>query len=94
MRAFCIVASIVLMAGCASTGVVPVGEDTYMLAKTSAACGFRSSSGTKAKLYEEAGAFCRKQGKQVETVDVTGKDGIPFARCASAELHFRCVARE
>lgn len=94
MRVIGMVAIVALMAGCASTGVVPIGEDTYMLAKTSAACGFRSASGTKAKLYEEAGAFCRKQGKTVRTVEVTGKDGVPFARCASAELQFKCVSGE
>jgi hypothetical protein len=80
--------------GCSSTGVVPIDRDTYMVAKTSAACGFRSADGTKAKLYREANKFCAKKNRSIETVEVTGRDGIPFARCASAELRFRCVGKD
>lgn len=86
-----IVALTMILAGCSSTGIVPIDRDTYMVAKTSSACGFRSADGTKAKLYREANKFCAKKNRQIQTVDVTGRDGIPFARCASAELRFRCV---
>lgn len=95
MRSSVSVAALMLiLAGCSSTGVVPVDRDTYMVAKTSPACGFRSADGTKAKLYREANKFCAKKNRQIETVEVTGRNGIPFARCASAELRFRCVDTE
>lgn len=89
-----IVALTLILAGCSSTGIVPIDRDTYMVAKTSPACGFRSADGTKAKLYREANKFCAKKNRQIETVDVTGRNGIPFARCASAELRFRCVGQD
>ena len=80
-----------LLAGCASTGIVPIGQDTYMLTKKSPACGFASAEGTKADLYLEANAFCAERKKQIQTVEAIARDGVPFVRCASAELHFRCV---
>lgn len=75
--------------GCASTGVIPVGDGVFMIAKKSA-----TTTGTggqvKADLYKEANAYCKQQGKELETIDVTGVDGRPFVRTASAELRFRC----
>ena len=85
---------LITVTGCASTGIIPTGQDTFMLAKTSPACGFRSADGTKADLYIEANAYCAKQKKQLVTVNFTGRDGIILVRCASAELEFRCVAEE
>lgn len=90
MKKLLVILAMVVTA-CSSTGVVPIGQETYMLAKTSPACGFRSADATKADLYREANDFCLEQKKQLETVKVTARDGIPFVRCASAELQFRCV---
>jgi len=79
------------LTACGSTGVVPIGQEIFMISKTSAACGFRSADGTTAKLYREAGAYCAARKKELLTVSVRGRDGVPFARCASAELEFRCL---
>jgi hypothetical protein len=62
-----------------------------MISKTSAACGFRSAAGTKADIYAEANQFCASRHQQVSTISSTGQDGVIGARCASAELLFRCV---
>lgn len=80
-----------VLTGCASSGVVHIGQGTYMLSKKSAGCGFSSAEGTKADLYIEANAFCTEQRKQLETVNAIARDGVPFVRCASAEIQFRCV---
>jgi len=81
-----------VLTGCViSSGVVPIGQGIYMLSKKSAGCGFSSAEGTKADLYVEANAFCAEQKKQIETVNAIARDGVPFVRCASAELQFRCV---
>jgi hypothetical protein len=87
----CVIVALVTLAGCASSGVVPTGDGVYLLSKKSIGCGFASAESIKADLYKEANQFCVEQKKDIRTVDVVANDGIPFARCANAELHFRCV---
>lgn len=71
----------VLVAGCAtSTGtldVVPMGKDTYMLARPG---GFFTVSGgeVKAQLYRDANEFCRAQGKQLMPVTTSSRDSAPY----------------
>lgn len=86
------VATIALV-GCSSTGVIPTDKDTYMISKQSAAGMFGTPEGVKADIYVEANEFCSKQGKAVETVNVQGKNAIPFTRQGSASLTFRCVPK-
>jgi len=81
-----------LMTACSSGGPVPMGQGVYMLTKKSAGCGFTGGEGSKAELLREANAFCAKEGKQIETLDATSRDGVPMVRCASAEVHFKCVS--
>jgi hypothetical protein len=80
-----------ILTGCSSTGVVPTGPDTYMLAKTGGAPG-TSGAEVTADLYREANAFCADQKKQLMTVTVTAQDWKPFVRLANSKLEFRCVA--
>lgn len=89
MRSYLLLALLVVT-GC-STGVVPMGQGTYLLTKKSAGCGFSSAEGTKSDLYVEANEFCKIKQKEVKTVEVVARDGVPFVRCASAELQFQCV---
>ena len=78
-----------LLTGCASTGVVLIEKDIYMVAKRSAQVGFGPSYGVKADVYQEANDFCAKQNKKLETVKLDMEDG-GFARPASVSLQFRC----
>lgn len=82
-----------LLTGCVSSGVVPMDKGTYMIRKTSAGCGFGSMDNVKPDLYTEANEFCGKSESSVETIALTGRNGVPFARCAHAELQFRCVKK-
>jgi hypothetical protein len=84
----------VALVGCMfrSTGVVPMGQGNYMVAKTSAGGGFVSADGTKAKLFKQANAFCAEQNKQLVTTKVSAEDGRLFVRSAHAEIQFRCEA--
>lgn len=84
--------SVIMLAACSSGGPVKMGHDTYLLTKKSAGCGFTGGEGAKAALLREANAFCAKQGKEIETMDATAKNGVPFVRCASAEIEFKCRA--
>ena len=91
MKKLILILSALFIISCTSTGVVPIGSGTYMISKKAAGCGFSSAEGTKADLYIEANQYCMQNQKQLETVNVVTRDGVPFVRCASAELQFRCV---
>jgi hypothetical protein len=53
--------------------------------------GWSSAGAQKAKAFEQADAFCRAKGKEVESVNEHETDS-GFGRIASAEIEFRCVA--
>lgn len=80
------------MAGCASTGIIQTGDGTYMVAKKSAAGVITNGSEIKAEIYQEANAYCAKDGRVVQTISATSANAIPFARMPQAEINFRCVA--
>jgi hypothetical protein len=85
--------TLVLLAACSSTGIIPADRDTYIISKQSAAGIFGTSGGVKGDVYQEASEFCTKSGKTVETVNLDVKDAIPFVRTSSVSLQFRCVPR-
>ena len=83
---------VLALAGCASTGVVPMDKGTYLVSKKSPQVGFGPPVAVKAEVYAEANAFCEKDGKAVETLhlEVTNAG---LARSGAVELQFRCIAR-
>jgi hypothetical protein len=81
------------IAACASTGIMPIGKDTYMVSKQSAT-GFQSAVGVKGEVLAEANEFCAKQGLVMVLVSLNTKDGVPGRRYATAELVFRAVRPE
>nr|AQQ74495.1 hypothetical protein [uncultured bacterium] len=93
MSKFGWIAIVALLAGC-STGVVQVDKDTYMISEKAAGCGFATAGGQEADAYKKANEYCSSRGQQVEIVSTTAKDGVPFARCASANVKFRCVPKK
>lgn len=87
-----VVLSTLAFAGCASvTDVASTGPGTYMVAAEGVLG--NSSSGKQAfKAQAQAAAFCAKQGKQVETIDVKEVPG-GFGKVASATVYFRCITQ-
>ncbi len=76
--------------GCATvTHVVPTGPDSYMVA-THGTMGGSSAGEQKAKAFDEASAYCRGLGRELEPTDVAQTDS-GLVKIASAEVHFRCV---
>jgi hypothetical protein len=76
--------------GCAGvTDVVPTGPDTYMVA-AHGTMGWSSGPAQKAKAFQDADEFCRKQGKRVEEISSAETPG-GFGKIASGEVRFRCV---
>lgn len=84
--------SFFILSSCASTGVVMMDKDIYMIGKRSAQLGCGPPVAVKADLYIEANEFCAKSGKIVETIKVDMVDTLP-ARPGSVTLEFRCVEK-
>ena len=83
--------AITLLSGCASTGVVPMGQNLYTISKTSPACGFRDAGGVRAEIFQEMSQYCSEKRLQPEVVTIEALDGVIGRRCASATVEFRCV---
>ncbi len=80
----------VLVVGCASTGVVQMDRDSYLIGKKDGSPGLGVSLSNKAAVYEEANEFCRARASEVQTLQVTTTPAA-LARLGSTELHFKCV---
>lgn len=91
MKSIMLAAMILALAGCASSGPVPLGKDTYMISKQSAGGIFVAASVVKADILKEASAFCTSQNKGFEVITATETNAIPFARQTSAEAQFKCL---
>ena len=78
-----------IVAGCANSGVVPTGPDSYMIAKSE--WGFTSGAVHKARLLQEASDFCKGLGKQV-VVTGTSQNDVQFGKTPAAEVQFRCLS--
>jgi len=79
------------LVGCGSTsGVVSMGNDVYMVARSEK--GFNTTgSKVKADALKEANQYCSSKGKTLEIVDASQNDMVPFKSDAQAEIHFKCV---
>lgn len=84
--------SVLLLTGCASTGIVPMDKGTFLIAKKSPQVGFGPPIGIKGDAYTEANQFCAKDGKVVETLKLE-ETNSGFAKAAAVSLQFRCVTQ-
>ena len=92
MRMLFLLVPSLMLAGCASTGVVTMGQNLHTISKTSPACGFRDAGGVKAEIFGEMTSFCASKSLYPEVVTIEALDGVIGRRCASATVEFRCVA--
>jgi hypothetical protein len=79
-----------LVACAGATNVVPEGGDKFMVA-SHGTMGWSSGSAQKAKALEEADAYCKQLGKQMEVVSESDSGAGGFGKISSGEVHFRCV---
>ncbi len=83
-----------ILVGCSTTGVVPIGEGAFMVAKRNTGGMFSSADAMKPELFREANAFCAGQQKQLVVVEVITLNGMGFIRPRHyAEIQFRCEAK-
>ena len=79
-----------LLASCASTtGVVPIGQNTFMIAREDNGPA-ASLCALKAATFKEAGAFCSNQAK---TMQVTKESDTPrsLGQFPQTTLQFQCI---
>jgi hypothetical protein len=78
-----------LLAGCASNGIAPMGDNTYMIHRG----GWPRMDGfaVESECYRDANQFCINKGLIMVPVSTATIDGQVFAHNASSELIFRAV---
>jgi N-acetyl-gamma-glutamylphosphate reductase len=82
--------STILLTGCVSnTGVVPIGEDTYMIGKSTNLA--LTSSGIKADSFKEASRYCEKLNKKIQIISTTATDMKLGSHVGSTEIQFMCL---
>jgi hypothetical protein len=81
-----------ILSGCASnSGVVPMGNDTYMVSRQ-AASGFSGMGTLKADAIREAYQQCQLTGKHVEVIEaIDAKPPYIFGNFPKTEMRFKCV---
>jgi hypothetical protein len=84
-----VAAMAVILAACTSTGVVPMGGNTYMIAGSRP--GFVGTGEVKASLIRDASAWCAKRGLVMIVVDATGHDGVLGHNAANADVTFKAL---
>ena len=77
------------LAACSSTGVVPVGENSYMVSKQTAS-GFQTAVGIRSEVMQEASAYCSKLNKYFVIQDMQSRDGVAGRSYATVSLTFGC----
>ncbi|WP_128080763.1 hypothetical protein [Salinivibrio costicola] len=83
---------IFLLAACKSTGVVPLGQNSYYVGKKDGSPGLGVSLENKAAVYSEARQFCEAKELEIKILKETVTPARP-AQLGSTELEFSCVAK-
>lgn len=84
-----------ILSGCASnSGVIPMGNDTYMVSRQ-AATGFSGMGTLKAEAMREAYRQCQLTGKSVEVLEtIDAKPPYIFGNFPKTEIRFKCVSEK
>jgi len=88
-----IISTVIFLAGCASnSGVMPIGQDTYMVSRQ-AATGFSGSGTLKSEAFQEANEYCTNLGKSIQVVN-TSESSPPYVlgNFPKAEIQFMCLS--
>lgn len=84
--------AVLFLVGCASnSGVVSIGEDTFMVSRQ-AATGFSGSGTLKAEAFQEASQYCKNIGKSLQVVNTY--EATPpyiFGNFPKADIQFMCL---
>lgn len=88
MKRFAALIFVLQIFGCASSGIVQTGPNSYMLAKSE--WGFTSGAVHTARLMQEASEFCSLKGKQINVISRRSND-VELGKTPAAEVNFQCI---
>jgi hypothetical protein len=83
-------ATIFSILGCAHSGVVKTGPDTYMVANSE--WGLTSGGYQKAKAIDQAGKYCEGLGREILVISSKQND-VAFGKTPAAEVDFKCLPK-
>ena len=81
---------LLVLSACQSTGVIPTGQNSYMIGKKDGTPGLGVSLSNKAEVYKEANEFCAAKGLALQEVHSVVTPAMP-AQLGSTELYFKCI---
>lgn len=90
MKKILIIAGLMLLAACQSTGPVQISKDTYLNSKQGAGGMFSSPAILRTELIKESSAFCMASGKVFQINSYNDVAPAP-GRLASSEIYFNCL---
>jgi len=92
MRKIIFIAVALILSGCVSTsGVLPMGKDTYSLTVSVSGSGFDADNATKAKkeAITQAADYCKNLGKEVLVQNVSGRSLVSGG--SVYDIIFQCL---
>ncbi len=90
MKKILILCGVLALGGCASTGVMEIGSNRYLISDTSSTTW--SGGQVYKDILQEAAKFCASQGKKVEVLNSSVRDrshGFGITK-AGADIEFTC----
>lgn len=89
---YVVAAFVLLLSACTSTtGVIQIGQDTYMIGSQGKSPGGFSGTEAKALAFAEAQKHCAGLGKKVQVINTQQSD-MAFGKNATAEVQFMCLS--
>ncbi len=80
--------TLMLLGGCANTGPMKIGKDSYSISTRVALSG---SSGAKGEALKSANAYCTSQGKFVQLQTQDAHECALRGGCGEAAITFWCL---
>jgi len=80
-----------LLGGCASSGAIPIGQDTYLLNKKGFGGIFTTGVAVKAEVIQEGQQYCSSIGKKFKLVKSQSQNAVPAQSLPWAEIEFLCL---
>jgi hypothetical protein len=79
-----------ILVACASTGVLPKGNETYTIEKKISKVFSGSPDDVRFEVYQEAASFCSTERKGVDTIKLEITPDSGFFKTGKVFLEFRC----
>ena len=81
---------VVLLVGCGSTGVLPIGNNLYLI-DAQGGSALQSAGRSKRNALREANEHCTQQRLIMNVIKMKAYDGIPGVLLPHTELTFECL---